>query len=70
MSEAKGRGYSDSRATLILKGDSIGEIQGMMDDANSLADELREANQLIVQLRKDIAELTSEVDGLREASAK
>jgi hypothetical protein len=41
MSESKGRGYSDSAVTIIFKGSSMAEVQGHLDDANSLADELR-----------------------------
>jgi hypothetical protein len=61
MSESKGRGYSDSAVTIIFKGSSMAEVQGHLDDANSLADELRAALAEIKRLKSAEAARIAEI---------
>lgn len=46
----KSRAYSDSAITLIIKGDNWAGVRGQVDDMNSLADDLRKANEKIAKL--------------------
>lgn len=49
----KTRAYSDSAVTIIFKGSSMAEVQGHIDDANSLAGELQRAIEQIAKLEAE-----------------
>lgn len=61
----KGRAYSDSAVTIIFKGSSMAEVQGHIDDANSLAGELREVHAECSRKAKEIEDLNALIVSLR-----
>jgi len=52
----KSRAYSDSAVTIIIKGDGWADAKRHIDDANSLAGELRRATEQIAKLEAELTQ--------------